>query len=194
MRLSICRLAPSVRRGREASGARSSTASGSRGVPGRASEARVDCSCRHGATLSALPGGKPFTVRRQSVGALKSTSKVDTHFCATPQFHASGQARRRSVRLASPLTGDPDSLVDGSGASYPQRSPTPTNGSRAAVRTHCAERETTAAARNVISRDDGRRTWGRSLLAPGDANIDPTLAYSFAPREMSGVLTPLCGA
>jgi hypothetical protein len=89
-----------------------------------------------------------FTVVRQSVVSLKSASKVGTHFCAIPQFHDVDR-QTSSVHLASPLTGDPDSLVFALGQAT-RSFPDSDQQSREAVRTHCAGRQTTAAIRNVI--------------------------------------------
>jgi hypothetical protein len=115
---------------------------GARGSEGR------NCGCRHGVTLNAIPGGKTFTVVRQLVDSLKSASKVGTHFCASPQFHDVDR-QTSGVRLASPRTGDPDSLVFALGQAT-RSFPDSDQQSREAVRTHCAGRQTTAAIRNVI--------------------------------------------
>ena len=168
------RLAPSVRRGREASGARGLCASDSPGVPQRASKARADCGCRHGVTPNAMPGGKTFAVRRQLVGALKSTSKVGTHFCATPQFHAAwtGQTSKRPPGI--PANRESRFSGVGSGASYPQRSLTPTN--RVALQSALialnARQPRQCAMSSALRRQP--TNLGRSLLAPGDANIVKT--------------------
>ena len=108
--------------------------------------------------LNAVPGGKTFTVVRQSVDSLKSASKAGTHFCAGPHSHEVDR-QTLDVRLASPPTGDPDSLVFALGQAT-RSFPDSDQQSREAVRTHCAGRQTTAAKRNVIGLNDRRRTWG----------------------------------
>jgi hypothetical protein len=134
-------------RGRESSGP--GCALGSHGVPWRASKRGSNCGCRHGATPNAIPGGKTFTVARQLVVSLKSASKVGTHFCAIPQFHDVDR-QTSGVRLASPLTGDPDSLVFALGQAT-RSFPDSDQQNRDAVHTHCVRRQTTATRHNVVS-------------------------------------------